>query len=562
VRRLNAGPGGRQTLGSAMRFLTLLACPLLLLAAERPVVPELEPLPDEQLFAVIVIQDLPAVAKKIDAVIASFNPKAREAGEMTVALERAMGADGLAQIGAGPVVIAIAQGGMAPHVVCIVPTAKAELLAEAMNGRRMKVEAVEGAVVISPAQGAGDLGARMAPLVADLAINDGQADIRFLFAPQRTLAAYAPMITPMIGMMKANMAKQPQTAQMLPILLAEIAGFRALGEQIEQVRVDISFSGDAITSRQVVVASEGSSLANALIEPPEAASDALAKRMGNDPGWWVMMGRIDMSAACEGIAETLGTMQADPDLAEMISDDMIDGVRAWGDFSTGSFAQRMRSTTEAPMLMDGVFGINNPEAYRAAIGAMVTTLFDKGPLAELYAKMGLSVTLDEAVRTSGELSVNRVSYHIDEAKADPAALPQMKATMRDVEYATPDGCAVIAQLPADLDRLIAGSSEVLTTTAARTIGPDRDVLGDFAIIPLARAGMRMQPDDRAKLFLKAIEALPTGEPMTFGWTAEGGRSLIEWRLPLKPLVDLTQAVRKVFEGGAPGPDEGGAERVF
>lgn len=530
-----------------------LLLPCCLIAAERPAIPAPSPLPDAQLFALVVIDDLPGLVTKLDALAARFAEKPPAEGALARAWKRMLGDEGVAAIGPGPALIAIGPGGVAPAVALVLPTAQPDLVAQALEGRRrIHVAAAGDAVIIAPQPGGLPLGQGLVPLRAALAVGEAGVDLRCLVAPARILTAYEPLITPGITMLKANFGRQPQGEQILPILLAEIAIARALVAQIDGIAVDLRVEDQAVSGTWTVAAASGTALAAAQVAPTAAWPDGLCRRLGDGPAWLKSAGHLNGPALCDFVADLAASLKDVPEVAPYLDDEVLDALWSWADLWDGTFAQRLHSRPDLPMVMESTIGVSDAERYLALTRTLMDAMLAAGPIADLYTAMGIAGTFTEQARMSGDQPVHRVSYTIDETKLNPAQAEQLRTSLRDLEFALPPGCLVMAQVPADLDRLLAGGAVPMTLTAATAIGPGRDLLMDLDLIGCAKDYATVLPVPWSQPLQEAFAPLAPGEPVVFAWTADQGRSLGEWRVPLQPIIDLIAAGRAAFT--APPPE--------
>jgi hypothetical protein len=530
----------------------LLACLATALAAEA--LPAPVAVPDAQAFAVIVVPDLVATLGRCERIANLFAPGQVKPGQLAAALGGQFGDPGLAKLGKGPVVIAIGPGGMAPSAAIILPSSDPAVHAGALRQAKLQVEVVDALVVAGKGPADLALGKRIAAGYAALAAAAVDGDLRFLVAPARLVAAYRPVLAGFTQVMAGQLAKQPNGATTAALVGLEIQGLLLASDDLETVQCDVRLTDLGITQRTLLAAKAGSRLAGALVAPPPAGATSAAARLGLEPGYMVSTGRYDMKAVNGWFADLLTELRQKPEGKDAITDEMIATVHAFGEAATGDFAMRMRAVDGNPMTMECAFASRPGTDLAAIYGRLMTCLFGDSVIGRMYTAMGMTAEVQKDVRTSAGATVGRVHYTLDATKMKAAEAQQMSAMVRDVEFASVPGFSVIANRPADLDRLIAGNAGVLPTTAAHVIGPGRDGYIDMDYVGLARAFILSGPLKDLPM-AGAIAKVPPGEPTTAAWRTENGRLQIEASIPLVPLANLVAAMRPAGANAAPPPSE-------
>lgn len=531
----------------------LLACLATALVAEA--LPQPAALPDAQAFAVVVVPSLKNTLTRCEQIADLFAPGMVKAGVLADVVGRRIDDPGLGRLADGPVVIVLGPGGMAPAVACLIPSSEPALHAAALRQAPLLAEVVGDLVVVGRQAGDLALGKRLAatyPALADQPVN---GDLRLLVAPSRIVAAYRPVLGGLLQVMAGQMNKQPNGAEIAAILTLEAQALLMISDQVDAMQIDVDLADQTITSHTLITAVPGSKLAAAMVAPLPAQTPAPALRMGGEPGYMACTARFNSQALSGWAADLLVDLQQQPEGANLIPTELITMTRDMGSMMNGGFAMRMRAVEASPMVMDAAFDCRDGAALDRLYEGMLAAMFGDTTIGRMYAAMGMDATLERDVRRSGGFAVQRIHYSLDAAKLPAGQAEQMRSMMQDVEYAVIPGVALLAQQPADLDRLIQGGAGELTTTAARTFGPGRDGYVDVDYLGMMKAFIASPAMQaiQGMPFGAALAATPAGEPTGMTWSAADGRVAIDARIPLKPFADLAAAFRQA--GGQAEPAE-------
>ena len=542
-----------------MRPLLLLALAATLLVSGEPVVAPTQALP-EGVFAVVIVPDVRATFGRIEQAAQVLAPGSLPAGQLASMLGSSIGDPELANLGAGPLLIAVGPGGAAPNVALIVPATDGAAYVAAAQRFRTQAEAVGQLVVVGNKPADVALGKRIAGEHAALAAAPIAGDVRVLLAPKRTITAYRPIIGGFTSMITAQFARQPNGAFMAPLIGLEIAGLLAAAAEVEACQVDIALEGAVIASRTTVQAGSDSGLAKAFVAPttPPAAVTRAAARMGLDPGYVVMVGRYHAEGACAWLTDLLAGLRQQPEGKDLIDDSLLTLLGRYGANLDGACAMRMRAVGDKPMRMDMAMGIRDAAAQAAMQQELIERVLGAGWIRDVYRELGVESTFTAKARTVGDVAVDRLAYRLDPAKVPEVQAEQMQRFMQDSEFAIVPDAILMANAAEDLDRLIAGNGQPLPTTAEHAIGGGRDGYLDLDWMGMIKAIGQATP--QADFMTAVFAKLTPGEPMTGAWTARDGRLLWESRLPLKPFFDYGRAMQEVMmerfqHHQGPGDDE-------
>lgn len=550
-----------------MRSLLLLLAATLLVASEPSVpIPQAAP---ADVFAVVVVPDIRATLGRIELAAQALAPGSLPPGQLAEHLGKSLGDPGLANLGAGALLLVVGPGGVAPNAALIVPAADAASYVGAAQRLGTQAEAVGPLVVVGSKPADLALGRRIAADHATLSAGAIGGDLRILLAPRRILTAYKPMLGGFTTLMAAQLAKEPNGAALAKIVGLEVAALVDIADETEACQIDVGLEGTVLRYDTTIQASAQGSLAKAFVAPtaPAASLAHATARMGLDPGYMVMVGRYHAEGACAWAADLLERLRQRPEGKEMIDDGLVAMVRGWGANLDGTMAMRARAVGDQPMRVDGVTGIRDAARQAGLQKDLFERLFGAGSFGDVYRGMGIDSVYTENARAIGGMRVDRLTYRLDAEKLPEEEAAIMRRFLHDTEFAIAPDAILMANAPEDLDRLATPGTAPLPTAAEHAIGAGRDGYLDFHWIGMMKALMTAVPD--ADFMATAIAKVPPGEPMTGAWTAREGRVLWEARLPLQPFFDygkaMQEAMMEQFQRGAeepaPAPPEN-PEQVF
>ncbi|MBA3698446.1 MAG: hypothetical protein H0W78_06305 [Planctomycetes bacterium] len=501
-------------------------------------------MPEETAYVIAVVPDLLATLGRIEAIAGQFAPGQMPPGSLKGQLGAMLGDPGLANFTGKPVIVVVGPGAPTPSFALLVPATDPQKYLDAgVNFGMLLGKAVDGIAVLTQTPDGEILGEKVAKTYANLIKTLPKGDIRLLVAPDKLMQTYGGML----GMMAQMAAAQnPNGAGVAKILGLEVAGLMAIAADISAVQIDLNLDPVAIGEELTISAKPGSELAKALVAPPAAVGQRAAARLSNEPSLMAMSGRVNHEAYAKYAGNLLRMLKAKPEGQALITDEVIAVVEGYGAGLTGDTAMRMRTTEAQPLLWEGLSSTSDSAKAEANFEKLTTLFTGKGAIADLYREMGITMSLDKGVRTSPSgVPVHAMKVTIDETKVTPEQAAQMKA-MSGYELAVTKGWVVMAQDPASLDALIAGTGKGMTTHAEKTLGAGRNLYADIDLIGLVRAAMKMSGTGMDAM----IPATKPGEPMSIASTTADGRTLIEIKWPLAPFVELMKAAQG---GGAPQP---------
>ena len=218
----------------------------------------------------------------------------------------------------------------------------------------------------------------------------------------------------------------------------------------------------------------------------------------------------------------------------------------------------MAAAPGTPLAVETVMSVTDEARAMALVEKGMSLVAPGGGWATLLKDTGVSVALQKSARKHAGVPVHRLKVNID-TKGLTAEQKATQATfMRDTEFAITRGYYLSAQDPAGLDRLIdravsGAAAEGLTLMSARAYGTGRHAYVDYDFIGLMRAVSAMTPPVKGQpnpfASLPATGADPMLSAMTFG----EGRIRWQSKIPLRPLVLVTDAFKKAAPSPAPSP---------
>lgn len=513
--------------------------------------PQPAALPDAQIFAVVVVPNLKDTLGRCEQIAELFAPGSVKAGALATLVGTRIDDPGLGKLAAGPLVVVVGPGGMAPSAALLIPSAEPELHAAAIRRTGVQVEIVGGLMVVGNKAADVALGQRLATSYASFAEMAIDGDMRVVIAPSRILAAYKPVLGGLIQVMTGQIAKQPNGQQMAAFLGLEVQALLMITDDIAALQIDVDLANQVVTTHTLLAAVPGSKLASAMVAPLPATAPAPALRMGNEPGYMLCTARFNGVALYSWMGDLLSDLQKKPEGATLISDDLITMTRDMSTVMNGGLAMRMRALDGAPMSMDVAFDCQDAAKLTSFYERMLTVMFGDTPIGHIYSGMGVSATLEHDVRKSGGFAVQRVHYVLDADKMPAGQADQMRNMMRDVEFSVIPGVALLSQNPASLDRLVQGGAGEMTTHAAQSFGQNHDGYVDVDYLALMKAVLTNNPAMQGMPFAAALATMPVSEPTSMAWSAAEGRVSVDARVPLKPFADLAAAVRQARNEPAP-----------
>ena len=512
-----------------------------LISADIPV-PAPMVMPDETAYAMVVIPDLLATLGRIEAIADLFAPGKMPKGSLKAQLGNMLGDPDLANFTGKTVVIVVGPGAPTPSFALLVPAKDPQLyLDAAVNFDLLLGKAVDGIAVMTKTPDGEILGEKVAKAYPNLVKNGPKGDIRFLIAPDKLTTAYGAML----GMMAQMAAGQIQGSnpEVAPFMALGLAGMMDMAAEVTSVQLDLRLDAAGFIGKEIIItAKTGSALATALVAPAAIAGPRAASRLEAEPSLMSMSGRVNWKATATYVGEILGDLKAKPEGKEFISDELITFVKSWGTPFPGDYAFRLHSVESqtAPFQTESVYACTDDVKAGADIDAMMKFLAPGTAVGKIFENMGMIMLVEKAKRKSPSgVPVHKLSVTIDETKLPPEQAQQMKMWNHDQEFATPKGWFVMAQDPAQLDALIAGTGKGLKNLAEKTIGAGRHLYGDLDFIGYMRAAMKISGMDA---MVQIPDTVKPGDPISMAGTVANGRAFIEVKWPLAPLAELSKAM--------------------
>ena len=512
-----------------------------LISADIPV-PAPMVMPDETAYALVVIPDLLATLGRIEAIAELFNPGAMPKGALKAQFGNMLGDPELANFTGKPVIIVVGPGAPTPSFALLVPAKDPQMyLDAAVNFDLLLGKAVDGIAVMTKTPDGEILGEKVAKAYANLVKTGPKGDIRFLIAPDKLSQTYGGMLG-MFAQMAAGQAQGagPEVAQYMALGLA---GMMDVAAEVTSVQLDLRLDAAGIIGEEIIVAAKpGSALAVALAAPAAIAGPRAASRLGSEPSLMSVNGRVNWNAISTYLGKILGDLKAKPEGKDLISDELIAYVKSSGTPYSGDFAARQRAVESetAPFQSESVYACTNAVKAEADIDSMMKFLAPGTALGKIFENMGVTMSLAKAKRKSPSgVPVHELSVTVDESKLSPEQVQQRKMFDQDQEFATPKGWFVMAQDPAQLDALIAGTGKGMKNTAEKTIGAGRHLYGDLDFIGYMRAAMKVSG---MEAMIQIPDTVKSGDPISVAGTVADGRALFEVKWPLAPFAELAKAM--------------------
>jgi hypothetical protein len=527
----------------------------------------------DQVLAAVVAPDADALIRRIEAVAATFAPQEVKPGTIRAQLGESLADPGLSQLVAGkPAALVLLKRKEAanPLPALFLPLKAPDAYGAQISNEWMKAKVFDGFVVITAASDDPLVAIRaFAPAYQKAEKEAIHGDLRLYAHLGRLMQVYGPVVQEAVdGFMSqiatlvppaAPDAAPGQGAGMAKMLKLEAKALLAALGWIDEVQVDLALSAEAVTTETVFAAKPGSPLVDFFSTPSP----------GRNPGTALLSGPGVMAAALQLDAGRLGafmvkgmeTFAGDPDMAPLLTPEikaMYTGMDKW--FGS-SMAMVMRSPNGKGFSGEFAMAVSDEAAYLAMMEKGAGLMAPGGPVGELYKSMGMpmSMSLEKNVRQYGGVPVHRYRVTFDIKGLPEAQAAQMKAMMKDNEFACVKGWMVGSQEPAALDALIdraqgKGAGGGLSLHAVKVFGEGRHGYFDFDFAGLMKATLSLMPAE-ANPMAGMFGALKPGEPMTFAMTLGDGRALAQSRVPLDPFIQMAKAAQAGLKSPAPPEDK-------
>ena len=354
-----------------------------LISADIPV-PAPMVMPDDTAYAVVVIPDLLATLGRIEAIADLFAPGKMPKGSLKAQLGNMLGDPELTNFTGKPVVIVVGPGAPTPSFALLVPAKDPQMyLDAAVNFDLLLGKAVDGIAVMTKTPDGEILGEKIAKAYPNLVKAGPKGDIRFLIAPDKLSQAYGGMLS-MFAQMAAGQGGNPEAAQLMGL---ELAGMTAMAADVTSVQLDLRLDAAGIIGEEFTIAAKpGSAFATALAAPAAVVGPRAASRLGAEPSLMSMSGRVNWNAMSTYTGKILDDLKAKPEGKELISDELIATVKAWGATLTGDSAFRLRlvDSETMPFQWDGVYGCADSVKAEATVDSVFKLLAPGTTMGKMY----------------------------------------------------------------------------------------------------------------------------------------------------------------------------------
>jgi hypothetical protein len=540
-------------------------------AADR--VPPRDPLPaDRAVLAYLVIPDLPRLLAHAEAAVTHV----RELPEGMLVAQAAglIGDPGFSALDPSkPIVVALlapSDGEVAPGFAAWIPAKDPARYVAAARTWKLVGAAGDGVAIIAKDQAAVTRAQGLAQAYAAMA-KPVDADLRLRVACARAWTFYGDALRDHAKAAVLSLAALPRPAgapDLGPVVRFELAVALAIAQDLQDLQFDLSISGDALSETIELAAQPGSALAAALVAPPVGAGAAAAAVLGPGDGTLTMTMGLDPHATGTFLTTLLRRaaseehVQVDPGVV-----DLLDHI---GADTTGGSAIRLAIDAGGHLRMAYLLGTTSAAAGKQLAERNVALFAADAPLARLYAKLGLPMTMSlaEDTRTTHGVPVAKLGFDLDLARVRPEQRAVLESLGRGYELAFAEHWMLAAQDPAELDALAertqAAPAAAAITKAEATLGAGRDIYVDYDVARLTAASLvpEAQPNPQVQRTLArlrdALAAVPPGDPITVAGTLERGQARWQLRLPLAPFAAMAKAAMAAVPPGgnaAPAPDD-------
>jgi len=573
---------------SALRRAVPTAAALVLLAAGVRAAEPVAKDASARVLAELTLPDLKATLTHVEDVAASFAPSGTLLpGTLTALAGEKLKDPGLHGLAAGPIVVMVMAPDSAaatPGVVVFIPVKDGKAYQDATAGMGFASSSSRGLVIaasdartLAAGRGLESRYRKAASLPARVA-----RDFRLSLNAPRLMQLYGPLLQLGAAAAAEKLKEVPPSAKpggtpppeaLAAIMRLEMAGAISLLEQLDELRVDLSLTPEALDSETVMVARPGTALAEVAQAPPAGPNRAAAILSG--AGTMSASYRFDPARVSAFIVGLATAMSSDPALAGFLTPQVLDLIRESGAVYTGEAAMRMdmRPGRMPPFAMEGVVGVTD-EARALALAdagvALAVGWLDS--LSHGSEPFPVQIKLERDVRRVGGVAVHRVRFSerpapakapekktggkkaaekkaadkkaADRKPADLKAADLFKIESFNTEFAFAHGYYLTAQDPADLDRLIGRAGQpgtASTLQAEKAFGPGKQAYVDYDFLGLLKAMPAFEPGKPDPF--AALRGVTT-EPMLYAVSLERGTIRFETRMPLSAFKALAAAAEK------------------
>jgi hypothetical protein len=344
-------------------------------------------------------------------------------------------------------------------------------------------------------------------------------------------------------------------AEAMKLVKLEARALVGILEDAASLRWDLSLETDAIRSESELTPRPGTALAELASMPAPTGPNPTRAIVGGG-GLMSAAYQWDPKILTSFINRTLDSVAHDPEAAALLTPDVQSLVRSTMSWSTGYASVNMQGAPPAGLSSEMAMSVSD-EAKVLETLEKATGLLSSGPVAQLYASMGLkgSGSVKRNVRRHAGVAVHRVNFDFGSKNVPAEQMALMKEMMKGMDVALTRGYYLASQDAAALDRMIdrvasgAAPSAPVELRAVATFGPGRHAYVDYDLVGLMRSMMSMlpkKPGDKPPV-------LPaSGEPMTFAFGAGDGVLRAQARLPVRSFVEMTKSMSKA-QGPAQKP---------
>lgn len=531
----------------------LLACLVLACLTTLPAidVPAPAAMPDAEAYAVLVIPDLRATCTHVEAAAAALG-QPLPPGMLAQGVGALLGDPKLAELPAGPIVAVAGPGVPFPTCAVIVPSTKPAAYAAILAQHGMASEALPTSVVFAHSIDGVDLGKRLVPKLAGLLPAAPAADLRLLLATDRLATAYLPFLLQTFSQMSQNQARLLGSTPAAAANGAKVVDLMnsivpILAKEAGSLQVDLTIGAAGLRIDTIHAPRPGGILCKALVAPRPAVA-TFANRLGAGDGHLTMVGRYN-PALLTAMADLLTPFTTDPKTNAFISPELVAIFREGAVICTGELAMR-QGIGGSLASQEGYYSISDA-AKAAALAERGAALVTKGPLADLYRDMGITITHQPKARNGpGGVRIDRLSLAFDATKLPPGQGDLLNQMMKPSEFAFAPDALVMSADPTRLDRLLGAGFGPCVLAAEKTLGKGWDGYIDYDIGMQMRNQIKLMPGG-AQGPAAMFNRMPTGIPLAISWAIRDGRIRVAVDIPMA----FATATRQAFAGdnAAPAP---------
>jgi|GEM_PF-2940673 len=532
-------------------------------------IPEPLDIASDKVMGCVIIPDLEASIDHIEEIAAAFAPEQAPQGMLKRQVETMLNDPGLIYLDdVMPLVLMVLktdQPDEPPPIAMFMKSVADQPYGEAAKRIGLVNKTVDGVLIAARTSDLLQTAEELVPEYQKIDASDVKGDIRIALDINRVMAVYQSKIETQvdtmvgtIGGLSAMGRPGADPAQIAKLLKLEMKALITLLGDVELIQLDVGLAADAIAIDEIVVAKDGSGLADLFGGPPVGENRALG--ILSEPGFLTYALQLDPKRLSDFALGFIDQLKEDPDAADFLTPELVGLYEGIGEWLGSDMAFTMRETLDTPFASETVMQVKDEAKCLAMVEQGMSLLAPGSAFSNMYKEMGmeLSMALEKDVRNHAGVSVHRIKTDIDMPDIPEAQAAQMKKMMRDMEVAFAKGYYLASQDPASLDKMIdrvlAGpKADGVALRAREVFGAGQRVYVDLEFIAMLKATMAMVPPGTPNPVAMFLDQVTSTEPIASAVAWAGGKAQVKVKIPLSPFIEIAKAAQGAFGAPAPSP---------